>query len=549
MESPTKRTLGPDRSLVFDLAEQARLRGDSPAIFYYGAEINYAELWEQVQHLASHLKLRQGIVAGDRVAIDLQNSPHYIIAYYAVLLAGGIVVPLNPMYRAEEVGIILKNSDAKIIVAAENLLDRFTGWEGSGSLHIIVARYASMLPQSTPCSLPEEMTCAAIDIDNDPRLTAWDTALETPITESLTYTEIDIDAPAVMPYTSGSTGIPKGCLHTHRSVKHTAVAQVDWYNLSPQSVITAVQPLFHVAGMQGSMNAAIYVGASLLVLTRWDADAAITMFARHGVTFWNAPPTMVVDMMSRGSKVDAALKHVTIVTGGGSAMPEAVAARLKTEYQLDYIEGYGMSETMSPTHLNPMSAPRPGMIGITIQDTRALIIDPETFTPLPDGEVGEIAVSGPQIMLGYWANPEADAETFFEHQGQRFLRTGDLGLRESDGYFRLVDRLKRMINASGFKVWPTEIESVIYAHDAVQSCCVIASPDPYRGESVKALVQLRPGAELSAPALTTWLRERMAAFKVPRTIEFVGDLPLTATHKVNWRQLQEREKSSAAANT
>lgn len=205
-----------------------------------------------------------------------------------------------------------------------------------------------------------------------------------------------------------------------------------------------------------------------------------------------------------------------------------------------------MSETMSPTHLNPVNAPRRGMIGIPIQDTRAMIVDPETLAPLPDGEVGEIVVCGPQIMLGYWANPQADAEAFFSCQGQRFLRTGDLGFRESDGYYRIVDRLKRMINASGFKVWPSEIENIIYAHDEVQSCCVIASPDPYRGESVKALVKLRPGAKLSEAELIAWLRVRMATYKVPRTIEFVTNLPMTSTHKVDWRLLQDREKASVS---
>ncbi|MDK3019776.1 AMP-binding protein [Pseudodonghicola flavimaris] len=536
--------LGPDCSILRNLAHQAETRPQAMAIGYYGADLSYGTLWDQVRRLAAAL-LGLGVRPGDRVAVDLQNSPQYVIAYYAVLAVRGVVVPLNPMYRAEEVAAILSDAGAQVALVAEDLLDRFTGWDGAEALTLVVARYADMLP-AAPVAPPPALTQApAVGLDHDPRLIGWSVALDRPAPDLVPGLTAPAGDPAVLPYTSGSTGRPKGCLHDHRSVMHTAVLQAEWYAMRADSVITAVQPLFHVAGMQGSMNAAIHAGAMLMIMTRWDADTAISLFGHYRVSFWNAPPTMVVDMMSRGASVEPALRRVEILTGGGAAMPVPVAARLRAEFGLEYIEAFGMSETMSPTHLNPVRAPQAGTVGIPAQMTDAMIVDPETLAPLPDGEVGELVVSGPQLMRGYWNRPDADAETFFDHAGRRFLRTGDLALRQPDGYYRIVDRLKRMINASGFKVWPTEVEHVIFGHPAVEGVCVIAAPDPYRGETVKALVQLRRGEALTAEALIGWLGPHLARFKLPRQVEFVDSLPRTASHKVDWRLLQEREAARA----
>lgn len=536
--------LGPDGSLLQNLAQQAKERPGARATAYYGADLTYAELFDKVGRMAGAL-LELAVRPGDCVAIQMQNSPQYIIAYYAVLAVRGIVVPLNPMYRADEVATILDDAGAQVALVAEDMLDRYSGWPGAEGLSLVVARYADMLPEVPVAPLPDLLLREAADFSGDARIIPWNEALRAPVSGSLIGLSAPASDPAVMPYTSGSTGVPKGCLHTHTSVMHTAALQAEWYSMTPDSVVTAVQPLFHVAGMQGSMNAGIFAGATMVILTRWDADAAIALFKHYSVTFWNAPPTMVVDMLSRGEEVTPALAKVTCITGGGAAMPGPVSARLKNQYGLEYIEAYGMSETMSPTHLNPMNSLQSGTIGVPAQNTLAMIIDPDTLMPLADGEVGEIAVSGPQIMVGYWKRPDADAEAFFDHNGRSFLRTGDLGLRQPDGYYKIVDRLKRMINASGFKVWPTEIENLIYGHDAVENCCVIASPDSYRGETVKALILLRPGVTLEAEELIAWMRPHLAAFKLPRKVEFVDSLPLTASHKVDWRFLQERESAKA----
>ena len=540
MSSSQESHDGSNASLLKCLALHAEERPEARAIAYYGNDLTYADLYYQVGRLAGAL-LSLSVQPGDRIAIQMQNSPQYIVAYYAVLAVRGVVVPLNPMYRSDEVAAILGDAGAKVAFVAEELLDRYAGWSASEALRIIVARYADMIPQTPVVIVPGILTQDPVNLSTDQRLIPWREALDVEVPSDLPGLTAASDEPAVMPYTSGSTGVPKGCLHNHSSVIYTAALQADWYEMTADSVLTAVQPLFHVAGMQGSMNAGIYAGATMVILTRWDADAAIDLFARYGVTFWNAPPTMVVDMLSRGTAVTRALANITCITGGGASMPAPVSDRLKTQYGLDYIEAYGLSETMSPTHLNPINAPQRGTIGIPAHNTLAMIIDSDTLAPMPDGEVGEIAVSGPQVMVGYWNRPEADADAFFDHEGKRFFRTGDLGLRQPDGYFRIVDRIKRMINASGFKVWPTEVENLIYGHDAVEKCCVIASPDSYRGETVKALVLLQKGAALRADELIEWMRPQLAAFKLPRKVEFVESLPLTASHKVDWRSLQERE--------
>lgn len=532
----------PARGLDDNLRIQAAEQPDHTALLYYGRRISYGALWEEVQTLARFMACELGVRRGDRIAIDMQNCPQFIIAYYAVLRAGAVVIPLNPMYRAAEVAKLLQDAGVVTVIAGSELLDRFSEPGEGASLSIIVAHYAEYLPDD-PVGPPPQLASAPAPGDRSHvRLISWRDALAAGSGVDRIVLEAAHHAPedlCVMPYTSGSTGAPKGCPHTHAAAMHTAVAQAQWYGLSANSVVTAVQPLFHVAGMQGSMNAGIYAGATLLLLTRWDAAAAIRLFALYGVTFFNAPPTMVVDLLSQPDFDDAAFSKLEVITGGGAAMPVAVAARLKQRFGLVYTEGYGMSETMSPTHLNPMHDPRPGCVGIPIQQTVSLIIDPDSLAILPDNDIGEIVVAGPQVLTAYWNNISPDS--FAEINGVRMLRTGDLGFRDSDGYYHIVDRLKRMINASGFKVWPAEVEEVLFAHDAVEQCCVVAAPDEYRGETVAAVVILKPEAKgITRPEdLIAWTRDRLAVFKAPRRIVFVDSLPRTASHKIDWRRVEE----------
>jgi fatty-acyl-CoA synthase len=230
-----------------------------------------------------------------------------------------------------------------------------------------------------------------------------------------------------------------------------------------------------------------------------------------------------------------------MLTGGGAAMPKAVAQRIRALWGIDYVEGYGLSETMAPTHINPTHRPKPQCLGLPIFDTTAIVVDPATLQELPAGEVGEILVDGPQVFRGYHGNTQATAQAFVEVEGRRYFRTGDLGYIDDEGYFFMVDRLKRMINASGYKIWPAEVEAFLYAHPAVVEACVVGFRDAHRGESVKAIVVRRPGHELDEETLIAWARGQMAAYKVPHAVEFLDALPKSATGKVQWRALQEKE--------
>jgi len=257
---------------------------------------------------------------------------------------------------------------------------------------------------------------------------------------------------------------------------------------------------------------------------------------------------MVVDFLANPRIAEYDISSLQAIRGGGAAMPKAVAQRLKDLTGLDYVEGYGMSETMAATHINPPHRPKPQCLGIPVFDVDARVVDPASFSELPPGEIGEIVVHGPQVMQGYWNNPQATADSFITLDGKRFLRTGDLAQVDEDGYFFMVDRLKRMINASGYKVWPAEVEAMMYAHPAIQEVCVIAAHDERRGETVKALVVLRDAfkGQVTEQAIIDWAHEHMAAYKSPRIVQFADSLPKSGTGKVQWRELQEQEKSRSA---
>ncbi|HEY6821792.1 MAG TPA: AMP-binding protein, partial [Burkholderiales bacterium] len=303
----------------------------------------------------------------------------------------------------------------------------------------------------------------------------------------------------------------------------------------------------HVTGMQAGMNAPLNAGATLVALSRWDRDCAAMQIERARVTNWSAITTMLVDFLSNPRLGDYDLSSLQVLGGGGAAMPEALAAKLEQVFGLKYVEGYGLSETMAPTHINPPQRPKRQCGGIPIFNTDARVLDVETLRELAPREVGEIVVHGPQVFQGYWKQPEATAQAFVVHEGKRFFRTGDLGYYDEDGYFFITDRLKRMINASGYKVWPAEVEALLYAHPDIQEACVIGARDAYRGETVKALVvpKAEAKARLKPEEVTEWARGRMAAFKVPRIVELVNELPKTATGKILWRKLQEEENRKA----
>jgi fatty-acyl-CoA synthase len=528
------RTLEVPRQSVYDnLAARAAEHPDRIAVDYYGTRITYAELRRDADALAGFLQRRCGVAKGERVLLYLQNGPQFIIAYYAILRADAVVVPVNPMNRTEELRHYVEDAQANVAIVGQELYERIAPLSVP---HVIVATYSDSLRTPTDLPVPEFVRA--------PRMVGSGIAWRDAIAAALSPGEPQAgpDDLAVLPYTSGTTGKPKGCMHTHASVQSTTVPYLYWRGATEDSVVLSALPMFHVTGMQAGMNAPLYRGATLVVLSRWDRHCAGLQIERTGVTTWSAITTMLVDFLSNPRLGEYDLSSLRVLGGGGAAMPEALARKLEEVIGLPYVEGYGLSETMAPTHINPPHRPKRQCGGIPIFNTDARIIDPETRAELGVGEVGEIVVHGPQVFKGYWRQEQATREAFIEHDGKSFFRTGDLGYYDDDGYFFITDRLKRMINASGYKVWPAEVEAMLYAHPGIQEACVIGAPDGYRGETVKAVIVPRePG--LKAEDVIEWARGRMAAFKVPRLVQFVDQLPKTATGKILWRELQERERT------
>ncbi len=526
------KTLDLPRETVYsNLAASAAKHPERAAIDYYGRRISYRELKREVDALAGFLQQRCGVARGERVLLYLQNSPQFVIAYYAVLRADAVVVPVNPMNRSEELRHYVEDSEARTAIVGQDVLKHI---EPLGLEHVLVANYPDYLPEATDLPLPDFFR-------GSPRSSSWGNAIKEDLSPG-PHAAGPEDL-AVMPYTSGTTGKPKGCMHTHSSVQATTVPYLHWRGAQEGSVVLCALPMFHVTGMQAGMNSPIHLAATIVLLSRWDRDCAALQIERAKVTAWSAITTMMVDFLSNPKLSSYDLSSLRVLGGGGAAMPEALARKLEEVIGLPFVEGYGLSETMAPTHINPPHRPKRQCAGIPFFNTDARVIDVERSEELAPNKVGEIIVHGPQVFRGYWKQPEATAQAFIEHDGKKFFRTGDLGYYDEDGYFFITDRLKRMINCAGYKVWPAEVEAMLYEHPAIQEACVIGARDAYRGETVKAFIVLRQAhrGEVEAESIIRWAREKMAAFKVPRIVEFVEALPRTATGKIFWRKLQEEE--------
>jgi fatty-acyl-CoA synthase len=521
----------PRTSVYRNLENCAAQHPDRPAIHYYGTDVTYGELKREVDALAGFLQQRCAVRKGDRVLLYLQNSPQFVIGYYAILRADAVVVPVNPMNLTEELRHYVEDAEASTAIVGQELAARIAPL----GLRLLVAAYSDYIRQPTDLPLPEFVRA--------PRESAsWNEALGARLEPG--PHQAKSDDLAAMPYTSGTTGRPKGCMHTHGSIQATTMAYLEWRGSGDGSIVLSALPMFHVTGMQAGMNGPLCKGATLVVMSRWDRDCAAMLIERLGVTNWSAITTMLVDFLSNPDLTKYDLSSLKVLGGGGAAMPEALARKLEEVFGLPYVEGYGLSETMAPTHINPPQRAKRQCGGIPIFNTDARVVDVESLKELGPNEVGEIIVHGPQVFKGYWKQDEATRQAFVEHDGKSFFRTGDLGYYDEEGYFFITDRLKRMINASGYKVWPAEVEALLYAHPDIQEACIIGTPDGYRGESVKALIVLKEESRkrLSPEDISEWARGRMAAFKVPRVVEFVEQLPKTPTGKILWRELQEKER-------
>ncbi len=536
---PKTMTL-PQTSVFTNLDISARRYPDHPAIIYYDSKLTFSQLLAEVEALAGYLQ-HQGVGKGDRVLLYMQNSPQYVIGYYAILRADAVVIPVNPMNRSAELEHYVSDTSARICLAGQELAGFIAPLLGKTELEqVVVAAYSTYVREPTDLKLPAEVEAPAVPMTT-PGCVLWEDALAAGHTPG--PTTAGPDDLAVIPYSSGTTGAPKGCMHVHRAVMATACHRAYWNLSTPDSVQLATLPFFHVTGMQGSMNGPIYTGSTSVIMTRWDRTVAARLIERYRVSGWTNIVTMAVDFLSNPDIGQYDLSSLMTIGGGGAAMPEAIAKKLHTMTGLDYIEGYGLSETMAATHINPPAHPKAQCLGIPVFDVDSRIVDVETLQEKGPNEVGEIVSNGPQVTVGYWNRPAETEAAFIELDGKRFFRTGDLAYYDEDGYFFMVDRVKRMINASGFKVWPSEVESMMYRNPAIHECCVISSPHPRRGETVKACVVLTAEAESSTTAedIIAWCKEEMAAYKVPEIIEFVSELPKSPTGKLMWKALQDEE--------
>ena len=527
----------PETSLYDNLQVTAHRYPGKMALWFYGQQTSYAELLALADRFSGHLA-GVGVSKGDRVMLCLQNSPQWVAAAHAIWRLGAVVVPLAPMLGAKEFGFFVQDAGLKAgIVAAELYAHAKAGGLG----HAVVVTLASGLPEDKGgVAFP-----AGLDVvpELQPGDVTWETAVQA---EPAPQAQVSAGDLCVMPYTSGTTGFPKGCMHTHCSVQSNAAGGAFWGNVTSGDTTLATLPYFHVTGFTSSLLSPFFAGASVIVVARWDRETARQLIRDHAVMGWTNTATMVVDLLANPHLTGDDLVSLKLVNGGGASMPEALGRRWKELSGLEFLEGYGLTETMAQTHSNPQERPKLQCLGIPFFGVDARIIDLDTLQELPQGQTGEIVLSGPQVFQGYWNRPEASAEAFMELEGRRFFRSGDLGYMDAEGYFFFVDRLKRMVNSGGMKVWPAEVEAALHAHPAVQEAVVIAMLDERMGERARAVVVLKAGQSVTEAEFIEWARTQMAHYKAPREVRFVDSLPKGPTGKVSWRPLQEAARAEEA---
>ena len=491
-------------------AETAARAGEAVLVRTPDATLTVRDVDERSDALAVALAER-GVGRGDRVALHLQNDPEYLLALLAAWKLGAIAVACSPMLRGHELAAQLRDAGAATYVGLE-------------SLH---AEVAAPVLAETPVR--------TVLTEHDVRALARDGAGRSPDPVALADDDV-----AVLTYTSGTTGPPKGAMNTHGNVVHGARAYAAVARLGPSDVVLGIAPLFHVTGLVAHLAVALLVPMPLVLLHRFDALETCRAIERHRPTFTVAAVTAYTALLAAPGEHD--LSSLTKAYSGGAAVAPASAAAWERRTGTLLHTVYGLTETTSPSHMTPLGErprvdPASGAlsVGPPVPGTEARIVDPAGRT-LGPGEPGEIAIRGPQVVPGYWRRPQESAAALPGGE----LRTGDVGVVDADGWFFVVDRLKDLINASGFKVWPRDVEDVLHAHPAVREAAVVGVPDAYRGEAVKAFVALHDGAEAAPAELVAFARERLAAYKYPRDVVVLDALPRTASGKVLRRELRGR---------
>jgi acyl-CoA synthetase (AMP-forming)/AMP-acid ligase II len=525
------------------LARQARRVPDRAALIFYGRELTFRELDSAVSHFAGWLRSR-GIQAGDRVAISLENSPQFAIAYYGALRAGAIAVCLNPMHKAVELLHQFEDSGAQALVTSDHGYAVIAPIRKQTRLETVaVTSYRDFLPEEPTLPPPPsflEPACPCPDTESFLDILRSGSAVSG--VERPEWVGPVPRAPgdtALLQYTSGTTGTSKAAEITHRNLVVNCELQRVYVGVHEGDISLGVLPWFHITGMECQMNMMAYLGATLVAIGRFDLRTVLRAIERYRCTRTTLIATVNVAIVNFPGTREFDLTSLRSCFSGGAPVPAEIARRWEALTGHPLIEGYGLSETTAPTHINPPHRPKYGTVGVPLPLTEARIVSLEDgASELAIGQSGEIAVRGPQVMKGYWRNPTATAEAFREG----WFLTGDIGRVDEDGYFTILERKKDLLKVSGYSVFPAEVEAMMYRHPSIAEVGVVGVPDPYRGEDPIAFVVLKPDAQgkVREEEIAEWCRAEMAVYKAPRLIRFIDALPKTASGKILKRVLREK---------
>lgn len=522
---------------------------DKIAIHFLGRELTYREMYESAIKFANYLQ-SLGVEKGDRVAIYLPNCPQAAIAYYGVMYAGGIVVQTNPLYTERELQYQMADSGAKVILCMDILYPRVMKVIKETNIeNVIVSGIKDYLPFPKNLIYPfiqKKQYGFSVKVEH-----RGTNHLFTEIMKTAPVKPIDVpfnfeDDLALLQYTGGTTGFPKGVMLTHKNLlANTKMCDMWMYKcVNGQESILGILPFFHVYGMTTVLILSVMTKNKMILMPKFDAEDTLKTIDKHKPTLFPGAPTMYIGLLNHPDIEKYNLSSIRACLSGSASLPVEIQEKFEEITGGKLVEGYGLTETSPVTHANFIWDDRiVGSIGVPWPSTDAVILRSGENEILPIGEIGEIAIKGPQVMKGYWNRPEDTAATFMDG----WFLTGDLGYMDENGYFYVVDRKKDMIIAGGFNIYPREVEEVLYEHEAIQECVVAGIPDPYRGETVKAYIVLKEGASVTEKELNDFCRQNLAAYKVPRFYEFRDELPKTAVGKILRRTLVDEEKAKMAA--
>ncbi len=548
----------PDHPLTWLLDQTVSRYPGHTAFIYYGTKLSYAQFSSLVNRFATGLQ-RLGIKKGDRVAIALPNIPQFPIAFYGALRAGAVVVPTNPRYTEREMQHQLADSGARVIVMLDIFYPVVRAVRANTALeHIIITSIADYLPPTLRRLFPltqlranhPQPPLTEKELHEDKMLHTMSSMLESHTKGGIEVFNLPVQAfaddLAVLQYTGGTTGIAKGAMLTHRNLLANALQTRAWIpsTRDTEDVTLCVTPFFHSYGLTVGMNLSILSASTAILLPQFKVKEVVTAIRRYHPTQLPGIPTMYIAIMHEAGKHAEYLRSIRYCISGASALPAKVRKDWEAITGGKLVEGYGLSEAAPVTHCNPLNGDvRDESIGLPLPGIDAIIQDQDTKEPAPVGEVGELMVKGPNIMQGYWNRPDETASMFIDD----WMRTGDLGKMDEDGYFYIVDRSKDMIKASGFNVYPREVEEVLFHHPAVLDAAVVGVPHEYRVETVAAVIVLKPGFEASEAMredIIAYCKKELASYKVPKIVEFRESLPKTLIGKVLKQELRETIKQS-----